>query len=304
MLNWGVLSLAFAGTIWSVPAGKVLELQSPKVEGHVISELQVLGLPQVPENKLGASELFEALAEKNDVEREEWIVSLLEAGHFPDFLRKLKPVHVHSRDHQITFWVMPDYLSLGSDDDYILVPLSWVNVRKLAQAWGFYLPTPRMVDAIYQQAERVIWPKTFPPGPEMNSIATIRAHNDWIAAQRYLYTDQSALTAGHKKDIVVSRRLYKMQDRIAIYGWQNIRDGEPIQPLSLWHGERYADYSHGIRMVAPWVLVDGELVPLPQVLNDSRLARSLSHEGPLDLNRIMRSNEVTSSLAAVAGGPH
>ncbi len=297
MLNWGLLGLAFAGTVWSAPVGKVKELQALKVEPQVLQQLQVLNLPPSPESKLGASELLETLSSKNDVEREELIVSLLQAGHFPNFLRHLKPIRVEGRGHQISYWVMPDYLSIGSEDDFLLVPLNWINTRKLAQAWGFYIPTPRMVDTIYQQAERVIWPKTFRPGPEMGSMATIQAHNDWISAQRYLYGDQEVLTAGHKKDIVVSRRLYQQTDRIAIYGWQNIRDGEPIQPLSLWHGERYADYSHGIRLVARWVLVDGEIMPLSQVLADPKLAGLLSHEGTLDLERVMRTPETISVLA-------
>ncbi len=292
MLNWGLLSLAFAGAVWSVPAGKVKEQQPLKLQARVIEELQILGLPPVPESKLGASELMEALAEKNEIEREEWFLSLLMAGHFPDSLRKLQAVHVQARGHRVSFWVMPDYIAIGSDDDSLLVPLNWINSRKLAQAWGFYMPTPRMVDAIYQQAQRVIWPKTYPPGPDMSSLDTIRAHNDWILSQRYLYADQDVLTAGHKKDIVVSRRLYNQPERIAIYGWQNIRDGEPIQPLSLWHGERYADYSHGVRLVAPWVLVDGELMSLAQALNDPQFASALSHEGTLDINRVMRNFEI------------
>jgi len=289
MLNWGLLGLLCAGTLWSLPVGRAPVPLPAHTKPEAFQELQTAGLPLAPEVKLGASELIPTLAEKSERERDELLVSLLEAGHFPDFLRHLRPVQVHSGEHRLVFWVMPDYLSIGSDDDFLLVPLSWTATRHLAKRWGFAIPTARMVDRIYSQAERVIWPKTYPPGPHMRSLDAIIDHNNWISSQRYLYPDKEVLTAGHKKDLVITRRLYQQPDRVAIYGWQNIRDGEPIQPLSLWHGDFYADYSHGIRMVAPWVLYDGALVPLGQALLDPETAPLLSHEGTLDLERIFES---------------
>lgn len=251
-------------------------------------ELQTHLLPPLPGVQLPASDLYPVLASKNILEREELAVALFERGHFPHRLRDLKPVTIQERGHEVTFWVMPDYLSLGSDKDNILMPLNFNNTLRLANSWGFVLPTRKMVDAIYDQATRTIWPKTFPPGPEMSSMERIKAHSDWIKGQRYLSPRQNVLTAGHKKDIVMSKRLYGREDRIAIYGWQNIRSGEPIQPLSIWHGDRYVDYSHGIRLVASWVVVDGSLMPLKQMLLDRRLAHLLSDEGTLDADRVLR----------------
>ena len=285
--RWSLFCLVLASVIWSVPTGQAQEGlgQDPLLVG--LFAMQTASLPPLPEVRLGASDVLKSLEEKPEIEREEALLSLLTAGHFPDFLRRLKSVQVEAHGHSLRFWVMPDYLSLGHDDDFMLVPLNWISVRRLAHVWGFFVPTPKMVDAIFASSARVIWPKTFPPGPEMSTLSTIVAHNQWIEGQRYLYADHSVLTAGHKKDIVVSRRLYHRKDKIAIYGWQNIWNGEPIQPLSLWHGERYADYSHGVRMVAPWVVVDGSMLPLDRVLRDPDLSRLLSDEGPVDLRRVM-----------------
>ncbi len=279
-------SIIFAATLWG---------QSTSYKTPGLLSLQRNLLPEKPTMKLSATELFPTLLDKTVTEREELALAMLERGHFPDFLRDLKPVTIRERGHEVVYWVMPDYLAIGTNKDFMLMPLNFINTVRLANSWGFALPTRKMVDQIFDQAGRTIWPKTYPAGPEMNSMETIKNHSDWIKGQRYLYPKQNLLTAGHKKDIVMSRRLYGHTDRIAIYGWQNIRSGEPIQPLSIWHGDRYVDYSHGIRLVASWVIVDGKLMPLKQLLQDQRLASLLSDEGPIDVDRIMRS--VPYSLA-------
>jgi len=88
------------------------------------------------------------------------------------------------------------------------------------------------------------------------------------------------LTAGHKKDLVITNRLWRFPDRVAIYGWHRGID-EPIQPLSTVHGARYADYSHGVRLVSTTICVDGKPMSLFEALEDPELAQVLSGEGPL-----------------------
>ena len=86
------------------------------------------------------------------------------------------------------------------------------------------------------------------------------------------------MLAGHKKDVVLTNRLAAKADRIAIYGWH--RDpGDPIQPLSTVHGARYADYSHGVRLVWNQVTIEGRQRSIYDVLHDPRLAPVLSYEG-------------------------
>ena len=68
--------------------------------------------------------------------------------------------------------------------------------------------------------------------------------------------------------------------KIAIYGWHRSR-GYPIQPLSTVHGARYADYSHGIRLVSDIVLMDGQFESIYKILQDPSLADTLSDEGVL-----------------------
>jgi hypothetical protein len=121
-------------------------------------------------------------------------------------------------------------------------------------------------------------------------------HTRLIDAQR---TARAApigeLTAGHKKDLVLTRRLWDLPGRVAIYGWHR-GAGTPIQPLSTVHGERYADYSHGVRLVSETLFVDGQPRSLSQVLAEPALAALLSDEGPLPA----AGQRVASLLADVA----
>ena len=87
------------------------------------------------------------------------------------------------------------------------------------------------------------------------------------------------LLAGHKKDIVLTNKL-QGRERIAIYGWHR-QDGQPIQGLSTVHAARYADYSHGLRLVYGQVCVNGKMKSFYEVLQDPQLAPVLSYEGPI-----------------------
>ena len=108
----------------------------------------------------------------------------------------------------------------------------------VAQAWGATLPTTAIVDAIYQRAETQLTPAPIAPGPHMRSMRTILQHRDLIRRELGGFM---GLTAGHKKDVVLTGRYRTRPDRVAIYGWHR-PDGRPIQPLSTVHGASYADY--------------------------------------------------------------
>jgi hypothetical protein len=88
------------------------------------------------------------------------------------------------------------------------------------------------------------------------------------------------LMAGQKKDLVVSNRLWRKTGRVAIYGWHR-GNGTPIQPLSTVHGARYADYSHGVRLVSAVAFVNGQARSIFDILEDPRLAGIVSDEGPI-----------------------
>jgi len=233
-----------------------------------------------------------SLFDMDELLREEAILKAVLAGNIPDFLRVLVPVTIHTSNSDagivsITFWVMPDYLAVGSDHDYVRMPMNLLSAEKVAEAFNLRLPTRKMVDAIYQQADVKLRPRPMRPGPQMTSLQYYQRHHQMIEQDlSQLSPIVGQLVAGHKKDVVQSRRLLRKPGAIAIYGWHQ-RSGKPIQPLSTAHHSAYADYSHGIRMVANHVEIqyhDNRIrtASLDQVLADRRLCSLLSDEGQVD----------------------
>lgn len=214
--------------------------------------------------------------------RENAILEQALAGNVPAFARSLRPVRLRwssprGETHEATVWVMPDYLAIGSNEDFVRVPVGLPTAERIAQEWGMGLPTRRIVDATYRQAELKLRPEPMPPGPEMTSTRYFVEHDRSIERQRGGRAI-GRLVAGHKKDLVTTPRLDRQPGRVAIYGWHR-DDGRPIQPLSLVHGARYADYSHGVRLVSLRVLVDGSWHDLRELLHDPELAPLVSDEG-------------------------
>ncbi|MFO0175351.1 MAG: hypothetical protein ACK51X_00710, partial [Planctomycetota bacterium] len=121
-----------------------------------------------------------------------------------------------------------------------------------------------------------------PISPKQHDIASLPVfalHDRMVDAQT-AREPGDALVAGHKKDVVLSTLLQEWPDRVVLYGWHR-RDGTPIQPKSKAHTTPHVDYSHGIRLVARTVLLDGRPTTLDAVLADPRLCALLSDEGPL-----------------------
>ncbi len=210
-------------------------------------------------------------------------------GNVPSWLRKLVRVEtivvIEGREHRLTFWATPDYLSVGSDDDFILVPLSPQTAQRIADLVHGALPTPRMVDAIWAAARVRLDPAPIPPSPEMTTVRVFQEHNRTIRADRSRHeAPAGTLVAGHKKDVVITPALASQPGRVAIYGWHR-GDGEPIQPLYIGHSDRWVDYSHGVRVVDRTVLIDGTSRDFVDVLRDARLAPLLSEDGVIDSPR-------------------
>lgn len=251
----------------------------------------VAKVPQRAPNAMSGSEFVASVRGKNGEERERAILRELLAGNLPPFLLRLKPIEVSCPDRECPpsrarLWVMPDYLAIGSDEDFVRFPANFNTATTVARRFGFVLPTPAIVDAIYEQAELRLAPQPMTPGPAMTSTECFFAHEQKIRAQmrgRRL----GELAAGHKKDYVLTNRLATAASQEAIYGWHR-GVGAPIQPLSLVHGARYADYSHGVRLVSETVFVDGEPRSFYDLLAEPSPALWLSREGVIaEARRLM-----------------
>jgi hypothetical protein len=242
----------------------------------------LLSLPSRPLDAVGGAEFARRTRGLSADERDRAVVAELERGNIPSFLGRLTPVRLSPTAADrgglaATIWVMPDYLAIGSDDDFLYVPLNYYSATLVADRFGCVLPTPRMVDAIYEQSAFHLAPTPLPAGPQMRSNEYLETHQRRIDQQR-LGLPLGELISGHKKDLVLSNRLSLFSDRVAIYGWHRA-EGHPIQPLSTVHGARYVDYSHGVRLVSTTVLIDGEPRSIYDALQDSHEAPVFSREG-------------------------
>jgi hypothetical protein len=215
-------------------------------------------------------------------EREAAILAQIRAGNVPGHLRRLVPLSVRHAQHTATLYVLPDYLALGSDDDYIIIPMAPGTAVAIAREFGFTLPTRKLVDDIYAHSTLRLAPQPMPPGQHMDSNAYYRLHDRHIKSQLAGSSGPLTLVAGHKKDIVLTPRLSRQPSRVAIYGWHTCV-GSPIQPLSLYHPADYVDYSHGVRLISRRALVDGREADLSQVLSDRELNPLVSDEGFVSL---------------------
>jgi hypothetical protein len=243
-------------------------------------------LQQMPERSSDAptgSEFARSVVSLSGPARDSAILAQVLHGNLPGFLRHLVPVTLHASGsvRTLTVCVLPDYLAVGSDRDFVFVPMGLQAALDIAERLGFELPTPRIVDAIYDEAAVRLRPQPLPAGDQMRSTLYFVRHNEMINEQREAEAAPlGALTSGHKKDLVLTNRLWQIPGRVAIYGWHRA-SGAPIQPLSTVHGARYADYSHGIRLVSSTVYLDGIPRKIADVLAEPRLAGLLSNEGPL-----------------------
>lgn len=210
------------------------------------------------------------------------------AGNVPDFLRKFIPVTVTIGSNSISYLVMADYLSIGLDTDYVRMPMNPHTAQAIATQYDCTLPTRKMVNDIWSHATNKLDPKPWGPPYDASMMATSRIaiQNEKIQAQ-LAGKDSTALTAGHKKDVVLTNRLSpnNPNKRVAIYGWIEA-NGQPIQQLNpVSHEDTYEDYSHGIRMIANDVIVNGNAMRIQDVFSDAKLSALISDEGILTFQR-------------------
>jgi hypothetical protein len=275
--------------VWAV-LNVVLFLAIPGVANAAASVCKAPLAKKIPSRSIEAlpgSVVMSRLGEASGSKRDLAIQDELLGGNLPSFLHELVPVTLTGtlstgRKILVTLCVTPEYLAVGSDRDFVRVPLGLAAAARIASDFGFLLPTTKMVDAIYQQASVKVSPSPMNPTSQMTSTSYFLAHNLTVQQQlTQVGGKRSELSAGHKKDLVLTNRLNSKPGRVAIYGWHR-PNGKPIQPLSTVHGDEYADYSHGVRLVSRMAYVNGEPRALNEILQAKTLSSIVSSEGPIE----------------------
>lgn len=263
------------------------------------------------------SSFLQSLPPQLGPEREE---AIYRAALDSPIIWPMTEIVVPGAGHTLGFVVSNDYFAIGEPDDYVRVPMNPLTAQRIADALGYSLPTARMVDLAWQAAPVKLAPQamTKVQGTSAQTGTPALIEHSGIIDQQLAkagLTPGAQLTAGIKKDIVISNRQQGMvtikegnapprtvdaSKQVAIYGWHypkpvpkcgfpvtpSIPGNCPIQGLSIVHDNHYADYSHGLRLVSPMVTLDGQQpLMLTQVLTDPTLAPVLSHEGVMQVLR-------------------
>jgi hypothetical protein len=241
--------------------------------------------PRSPDAKTG-SEFMQFVTNMSFEDREVEIFNEISTGNIPNFIRDLKEIEVSFNDlngssHTIKYEVMPIYLAIGSDEDFCRVPMGPITAQRIADLFGAVMPTRKLVDNIYINAETKLAPVTYTPvGNQNELVPKFIEHNSAIEQQRIAAGGLlGQLTGGTKKDVVLSNKIIdpSRPNHVTIYGWHWL-SGTPIQPLTNIHIDTYVDYSHGIRFLNRDFLMDGEVRSMTDILTDPILYKVLSDE--------------------------
>ena len=215
-----------------------------------------------------ATELLKEMELLTPDEREIFVDSCMVKGFYPDFMSTFVRVDVQITDSvegviNGYYYVLPDYLSIGSNNDFIRMPIQPSTAQRIADRMGCFLSTKKICDDVYKAAAVKLEP--MPLTENRDSLSTFIKHSYMIEEQR---AGREGLVAGHKKDVIITDRLTTdgRSNRVALYGWHK-PDGNPIQPVYTGHVDWYVDYSHGIRLVQQTIYVKEKPMHYTEVLN-------------------------------------
>lgn len=245
-------------------------------------------IPDRDSNAVTGSQFIAANMNVSLTVRESNVLNEFLAGNIPEFLRKFTPVTIEEKNNKITYLVMADGLSIGSNSDYVRMPMDPITAQKIADKYDCTLPTRKMVNDIWEASVNKLNPLPWGPPYDASMMSTYRVdvQNKKINKQ-LIGKNFEELTSGCKKDIVLTNRLYpnNPNKRVAIFGWIQ-SNGQPIQGLNPKdHEINFKDYSHQARMIANDVILNGKIVRIQDIFNNKILCYLLSDEGPLLFQR-------------------
>jgi hypothetical protein len=251
-------------------------------------------------------------------------------GNIPDFMRPENFYEiavfgrVNGKDVEVRIQVALDYLAIGDNNDYVRVPVSPLLAQRLADRFGYVLPTSKIVDVIDDESRATKQDIKFVAAPEIAMLiidpSTGRqVYEKWntkgpygpyegkwmmsvefTEAQNRLVNEQISqrrlrgVRAGQNKDIIYHPETVKRKSACIYHPRE-----QGVNYVS--HEDTYADYSHGARFISGKVRVivhnrDGTTsettMDMAQLLRNKDIYRLLSTTR-MDISRIYRRNKTT-----------
>lgn len=256
-------------------------------------------LPERKKDSITGSQFMVELEKIYGPKYEEAVIREVLAGNVPDFIRPENWKEIKIKEKigglfvTMTIRVAPDYLAIGSNDDYVRVPLSPIGLQTLLSQMDAALPTKKIVDIIDKEAHdgllKLVDAKavskrsgipldkgtTYMIKPDFTWSASILA-DELISGKKL---PKMSLVSGHKKDVIVHP--------VPIEAKRNLIQYRPNHPQGLDflnHFKDHTDYSLGARLVDSVVRVQitGERevdknMKYSDIIMDPQLFRLLSH---------------------------
>ena len=270
-------------------------------------------IPERPANALTGSQFIRAVdfgdmnSKENQYRMEQAILAEIAKGNIPSFCRpeNMKTMSMKGNGLTVQYKAGLDYMAIGSDNDFIRVPMTPILAQALSEKYGWGLPTKEMTRAIYANSDRKlsgIGYVTAPEGTPENAEQQRKMQgNEYIARHTADINKQlgedglrrlregKALVAGHKKDVIISRYAIDHPDSLDFDGLYI--GGAPIQHNPA-HESTYRDYSHAFRPIDGEVIVideetgKSESMAYYEALKKPRIAAVLNGaEGAIDADK-------------------
>lgn len=266
--------------------------QTDSAQYAINEDLILLQIPLRSAEAPDGSEFARQITGLSIEEREEAVIREILSGNVPSFSRTLKAIRIqetlNSTNYEIVIFVACEYLAIGSDHNYLYMPMTPSTAQDLADSLECSLPTKKLVDIIYERADNSLRPQPIPPSNAMTTVPVFQQHTDSIRHQ-YLKKGKvrsaDKIVAGHKKDIILSNKIYdpdRSSGCVVIYGWHQAKN-QAIQPVYNGHADWYADYSHGVRLIFKTALLNGKQVNLEEILKDAEMSYLLNREGVIEI---------------------
>ena len=110
---------------------------------------ETLELPSRVGDAVGGGEFADLISSLEREDRERAIYNeIVGNGNVPNFLRQMVEIPITQGATSGLFHAIPDFLAVGSDDDYFLMPMTPILAQWIADETGTIMPTPRMSDAM------------------------------------------------------------------------------------------------------------------------------------------------------------
>jgi hypothetical protein len=244
--------------------------------------------PPAAPARITGSELLERYAEvdpSDDDARQDLVLEQVAAKNMPDSWDDWVTVTVDGRKGTVVeFEVSPHGLRLGTNADWVEVPLDGPHSAAAAEMLGVRLATAWMVDQVYDATRSkgcvvhyfaatqiahslgyADWSPNAPDGKKMMSAEFFEQRNlllhEWL---RKNDVDDSTLVAGYFKCVVPPIDGVTHHGGLEMIGGHD-DTGSLVQPLSGgFHERAFYDYSQNLRLAQDRLRVDGRPMTLEE----------------------------------------